>query len=414
MKEEPKHTLFTQAVHAGEEKRKPYHSLTTPIVQTSTYVFENTAALIAHMERKIATQPLERGEYGRYGNPTQYTAEQKLAQLEGGEAALLFDSGMSAITTTLVTLLSSGSHLILTDDCYRRTREFCLSFLQRFGIAATLVPMGDYPAMEAAIRDNTALIFSEMPTNPYLRVLDLSRVVEIARRHGLKTVVDSTFATPCNLRPLSFGADLVIHSATKYLGGHNDLLAGVVVGAQPLVAAIRETQGMLGGVIDPHNAYLLLRGLKTLAIRVAKQNDNGMQVARFLEDHPYIRKVYYPGLSSHPDHELACRQMSGFGGVVSFELEGGLEETSAFIDALRIPFIGPSLGGVESIVEQPALMSHFTLDAEERRALGIKDELVRYALGIEDAEDLIADLKQALAQPSWGGGNGGRPRSVGR
>jgi cystathionine gamma-synthase len=397
-------TVFTQAVHAGEEKRKPFHSLTMPIVQASTYVFEDTAALVAHMERKMASKGLEREEYGRYGNPTQHAVESKLAALEGGEAALLFDSGMGAIASTLLTLLSKGSHVILTDDCYRRTREFCLAFLERFGVETTIVPIGDHRAVEAAIRDSTRLIFSETPTNPFLRVLDLPRVVEIARRHGLKVIADSTFATPCNLKPLQFGVDLVIHSGTKYLGGHNDLLAGVVVGPASLIAAIKETQGMMGGIIGPHSAYLLLRGLKTLAVRVAKQNENGLQVAQFLEDHPCIRKVYYPGLSSHPDHELACRLMTGFGGVVSFEVDGNLERTCAFIDALQIPYIGPSLGGVESIIEQPALMSHFTKDPEERLELGIKDELVRYALGIEDAQDLIADLRRAL--------NGSRARTA--
>jgi cystathionine gamma-synthase len=322
--------------------------------------------------------------------------ERKLAALEGGEEALLYASGMCAITSALLTLLSGGDHVVLTDDCYRRTREFCLTYLKRFGIESTMVPMGDYGAMEAAIKDSTRLIFSETPTNPYMRILDLDQVVAIARRHDVLTFVDSTFATPCNLRPLDSGIDLVTHSVTKYLAGHNDLLGGVVIGAADAVAKLREAQGVLGGVPDPHNAYLLLRGIKTLAIRVAKQNENGMRVAQFLESHPKIRCVCYPGLPSHPDHELAARQMAGFGGVVSFEPEAGLEKTSAFIDATRIPYIGPSLGGVESIIEQPALMSHFTLDQEERLEIGIKDELVRYALGIEDADDLIADLDQAL------------------
>ncbi len=391
-------TIFTQAVHAGEEKCKPYHSLTMPIVQTSTYAFENTAALIAHMQRKVDGQELLREEYGRYGNPTQRTVERKLAELDGGEDALLFGSGMCAITTVLLTLLSQGDHLIMTDDCYRRTRQFCLQFLNRYGIETTIVPIGDYASLEAAIRSNTRLILSETPTNPYLRILDLEKVVDIARRHGLMTFVDSTFATPCNLRPLEYGVDLVTHSATKYLGGHNDLLGGVVIGSKSLLASIKEARSVMGGVIDPNTSYLLLRGLKTLALRVNKQNENGLQVARFLESHPKVRKVYYPGLPSHPDHELARRQMSGFGGVVSFEIDGDGERTGAFIDALRIPYMGPSLGGVESIIEQPALMSHFTLDREERLALGIRDELVRYAVGIEDAQDLIADLEQALAK----------------
>jgi cystathionine gamma-synthase len=208
--------------------------------------------------------------------------------------------------------------------------------------------------------------------------------------------VDSTFATPCNQRPLEFGVDLVIHSATKYLSGHNDLLAGVVVGSRELIAPIRESRGIMGGIADPHNAYLLLRGLKTLALRVQKHNENGMRVATFLEKHPKVRRVFYPGLPSHPDHAIAREQMTGFGGVVSFEIEGDLERTSAFIDALRLPRIGPSLGGVESLVEQPALQSYFELTTEERLKVGISNELVRYALGIEDADDLIADLAQAL------------------
>jgi cystathionine gamma-synthase len=388
--------ISTQAVHAGEDKVKPYHSLVMPIVQTSTYAFEDTAALIEHMQRKEDKLPPERVEYGRYGNPTQRVVERKLAALDGGEDALLYASGMCAITSTMLTLLSAGDHVVFTDDCYRRTREFCLVYLKRYGIEATMVPMGDYAALETAIRDNTRMIFSETPTNPYMRILDLEQVVAIARHHGVTVFLDSTFATPCNLRPLEFGVDLVTHSVTKYLGGHNDLLGGVVTGSAEIIARLKEVQGVLGGVPDPHNAYLLLRGLKTLAVRVARQNENGMKVARFLESHPKIRCVHYPGLPSHPDHELAARQMAGFGGVVSFEPEADLEKTSAFIDAVRIPYIGPSLGGVESIIEQPALMSHFTLDKKERLEIGIKDELVRYALGIEDADDLIADLEQAL------------------
>ena len=386
----------TQAVHAGEERLKPYFSLTTPIVQTSTFVFKDTAALREHIESKIRGDGARRDEYGRYGNPTSRTVEHKLAALEGGEAALLFSTGMCALTSTLLTMLPTGSHLIMTDDCYRRTREFCAVFLKRLGIETSVVPMGDYEAMERVIRPNTRLILSESPTNPYLRVLDLRRVVDIARRHRLKVIVDSTFATPYNQRPLEFGVDLVMHSATKYLGGHNDLLAGVVIGAEELITALREAQGMLGGIVDPQNAYLLLRGLKTLSLRLEKQNRSALAMARFLEEHPKVRRVYYPGLPSHPDYEIAREQMRGFGGVVSFELDADLEGTSRFIDALRIPYIGPSLGGVESIVEQPALMSHYELPTEERLAIGIKDNLIRYALGIEDVEDIIADLKQAL------------------
>jgi cystathionine gamma-synthase len=395
--------LSTQSVHTGEAKSKPYGSLTTPIVQTSTYTFADTAEIVAHMRRKEQGLPLERGEYGRYGNPTQEAVERKLAALEGGDAALVLASGMAVITNALLTFLSAGDHCILTDDCYRRTRQFSLEFLKRLGIACTLAPMGDYEALEAAITPRTRLILTESPTNPYLRVIDLDRLAEIGRRRGLLTIVDATFGTPVNVRPLERGIDLVIHSATKYLGGHNDLLAGAVAGRSALVAQMRETNHLLGAVADPHALYLLLRGVKTLALRMARHNENGQRLAEFLERHPAVRRVWYPGLPSHPDHALARRTMRGFGGVVSFEVAADLEGTARFIDALRIPYIGPSLGGVESIVEQPALMSHFTLNEEERAAIGIRGELVRYAAGVEDADDLISDLAQALAQVAEGG-----------
>jgi len=391
-----KHGFSTQAVHGGEVKIKPYYSLTTPIVQTSTYVFENTAAVIEHMQRKVDLLPPLRGEYGRYGNPTQATVERKLAQLDGGEMALVFSSGMAAVTTVLLTVLSEGSHLIITDDCYHRTRTFCTRFLSRFGVETRIVPVGDYQALEGAINSRTRLIFSESPTNPYLRCLDMQWLAEIGRRHSVLTMIDSTFATPYNLRPLEWGIDLVLHSGTKYLAGHNDILCGALVGAAELLEPIKEAESSLGGVPDPQNSYLFLRGLKTLGVRMPKHNANGQAVAQYLETRPEMAQVWYPGLPSHPDHEIAARQMRGFGGVVTFEIKGDLERASRFIDALQMPYIGPSLGGVESIIEQPALMSHFTLELEEREAMGIKDTLVRYALGIEDAEDLIADLAQAL------------------
>jgi cystathionine gamma-synthase len=386
----------TQAVHAGEQRDNHYHSLTTPIVQTALYVFRDTADMIDYQEQMTTRGEADREEYGRYGNPTGQAVERKLAALEGGEAALLFATGMCAVTSTLLTLLSAGDHLVLTSDCYRRTRQFCQTFLKRLGVTTTLVPPGDYAAMEAAVQPNTRLIFSESPTNPYLRVLDLPRAVDIARRNNLTLIVDSTFATPINQRPLDFGIDLVIHSATKYLGGHNDLLAGAVVGPRELVAEIKKSRGVLGGTTGPQDAYLLLRGLKTLALRVQRHNENGMRIAQFLEGHPNVRRVYYPGLSSHPDYAVAQEQMAGFGGVVSFEIEGNLESTGSFIDALRLPCIGPSLGGVESLVEQVALQSYYELTTEQRRQVGISNELVRYALGIEDTDDLIADLEQAL------------------
>ncbi|MBI3957693.1 MAG: aminotransferase class I/II-fold pyridoxal phosphate-dependent enzyme [Chloroflexi bacterium] len=389
-------TPQTAAVHAGEAPYVTHHSLTVPIVQTSTYTFENTDALIAYQEDKMFWDVPERVEYGRYGNPTVYAAQAKLASLEGADDALLVSSGMAAITTTLMILLSQGDHFVITEDCYRRTRIFCNSFLARFGIECTTVKPGDYAAMEAAIRPNTKLIFSESPTNPFLRCLDYSRLVDIAKRHNLKTVIDGTFGTPVNIRPLEYGVDLVVHSVTKYLAGHNDLLAGCVVGSFAMTTALRQAQGVIGAVVDPHTAFLILRGLKTLGLRMAQHNANGLAVARFLEDHPRIRRVWYPGLESHPDHAVAAASMTGFGGVVSFEVESDGPGASRFIDACRIPRIAPSLGGVESLIEQPYIISYYDTAPEERLALGIRDELVRLALGVEDTDDLIADLAQAL------------------
>jgi cystathionine gamma-synthase len=386
----------TRAVHAGEERERAYHAVTTPIVQSSTFTFRDTADMIDFMETRLREGQGRRVEYGRYGNPTVAAVEGKLADLEGGEAALLFASGMAAMTVSLLTLLEGGTHVVLTDDSYRRTRQFLARFLARYDIALSVVPVNDHAALEAAVRPDTRLIVTESPTNPYMRVVDLPRLVEVARRHDLYTIIDSTFASPLNLRPLDLGVDLVIHSATKYLGGHNDLLAGVAVGSRKLVAALRETQGMVGAICDPHAAYLLLRGLKTLSLRVARHNETGLRVARFLAEDPRVARVFYPGLPDHPDHAVARRQLAGFGGVVSFEVVGDLAATCRFIDALEIPAIGPSLGGAESLVIPVAINSYFDLSAEERAALGVSDTLVRLAVGLEDAEDLVADLDRAL------------------
>ncbi len=394
----PRLSSQTKAVHAGEKRFLSHDSVTVPIVQTSTYTFEDTASLINYMEEHMFWDAPEREEYGRYGNPTVRAAEAKLAALDSAEDSLLLSSGMAAITTTLFILLSQGDHFVMTEDCYRRTRGFCNTFLTRFGITCTTVTPGDYDAIEAAIRPETKLIFSESPTNPFLRCLDYPRLVEIAQRHGLRTVIDTTFATPSNVRPIEYGVDLVIHSVTKYLAGHNDLLAGCVTGSFDITTALRQSQGVLGAVTDPHCAYLILRGLKTLGLRMRQHNESGLRIARFLEDHPKIRRVWYPGLESHPDHDVASRTMSGFGGVISFEVEADGPTTSRFIDACNIPRIGPSLGGVESLIEQPALVSHFDSSPEDRLAIGITDELVRLSVGIEDSDDLLADFDQALAK----------------
>lgn len=386
--------IGTIAVHGGEARPKLGNALATPIVQTATYTFANTNELRDHFERRI-----EREEYGRYGNPTQRVAEQKLAELEGAEDCLLFASGMAAITTTLFAVLSHGSHVVVTDDSYRRTRQFLTQVLHRYGIEVSVARAGDYEAIEGAIRPTTRVMISESPTNPYNYIVDLERFGEIGRRHRIKTIIDATFATPFNQRPLEFGIDLVLHSATKYLGGHNDLLAGAVLGSADLIDGIRGLQAVTGAIADPFTAYLLIRGLKTFALRIARQNTTAQALAEFLQSHPRITAVFYAGLPSHPQHNIARRQMRGFGGVVSFEVAGDLDATSRVVDACRIPQIAPSLGGVESLIEQPALMSFYELTTEERLLVGIKDNLIRYSVGIEDSDDLIADLNAALERP---------------
>ena len=343
----------TAAVHGKLSDRRsgPHHSLITPVIQTATYTFSDTADLKKFMEAKMwgmNPQLAERGEYGRYGNPTTRSVEKRLAFLENGGDAILFPTGMAAITNVLLSILSAGTHVIFTDDCYRKTRQFCQTYLQRLGIETSQVPMGDFRALEDAVQANTRVIISESPTNPYLRVVDLTKLVAIAKKHRIKTIIDATFATPFNQQPLNFGIDLVIHSATKYLSGHNDVMAGAVIGEVGLINALRQSQGMLGGVLDPHAAFLLERGLKTAALRIRQQNNTAQQVAEHLERHSKVDRVWYPGLPSHPDHSVANLQMSGYGGVVSFEVcsregEDLVDTTSRFIDAMTIPLIAPSL-----------------------------------------------------------------------
>ena len=384
----------TLAVHGGEARKKAHDSVTTPIVWSATYAFANTAEIESYFKGDI-----EREEYGRYGNPTVRAAEKKLAALEGAEDTALFSSGMAAATTALFELLKAGDHVVLTNDCYRRTRQFVTKFLSRLGVESTLVAPGDEEALRAALRPGrTKVILAESPTNPYLRVADLSAFVRVRNScPGTNLIIDGTFATPVNQRPLAEGVDLVIHSCTKYLGGHNDLLAGAVCGRAGLVQAIKDLRGVLGGVLDPQSAFLLIRGLKTLPLRVQRQNQTALEVAAWLERHPRVRQVFYPGLESHPDHAIARRQMRGFGGVVSFRIRGDARETSRVIDACKLATIAPSLGAAETLIEQPAYMSYFELTTAEREAIGIYDDLVRLSLGLEDAEDVIADLEQALS-----------------
>ncbi len=384
--------MSTLAVHAGEERLKPGYSITDPIFCTSTYTFPDTQALIEYVEQK---QPRE--EYARYGNPSEKVAERKLAALDGGEAALLYSSGMSAVAGLLLAKLKSGDEVVLVDECYHRTREFCMKHLSKFGVVTHLVPAGDYAQMEAAINPKTALLIGESPTNPHLSVLDLERFVALGSKHGAETVVDATLATPYNVRPLEYGVDYVLHSLTKYLAGHNDMLGGAIIGSREKIDPLRKYRGVVGMVNGPHNIYLLLRGLKTFELRMRRHNENGLAVAEFLQDHPRVEKVYYPGLSSHKYYEVAQRTMKGYGGLVTFLVKNADErQTAAVVDAVRIPRIAPSLGGVESIIEQPIVMSYHDFTLEQRRAVGILDNMIRVACGIENPEDLVEDLGQAL------------------
>jgi len=383
--------ISTIAVQSNVKQKNEYSAITVPIVQSATYTFNETSELYDFFEgrtNRIA-------EYGRYGNPTQEAAQNWLKSLEGAEAALLFSSGMAAITTTLLSICKQGDHIVITSDSYRKTRQFVRQVLPRYGVTYTMVKP-DMTLIEEAITPETKLIVSEAPTNPYLRVLDLEELVKIAKKHKVKTFIDSTLATPVNLRPLDFGVDLVTHSVTKYFAGHNDLMAGVVMGHEPIIKAIQDFQSIVGNIIDPFSCYLMIRGIKTFALRVNYQNQSALRVARFLESHPSVVKVWYPGLESHPDHAVASRLMKGFGGVISFQVKGGLAEGTKCVDSVKIPVIAPSLGGVDTLIDQPALMSYFELSTEEREKIGIFDNLIRLSIGIEDSDELIEDLKQAL------------------
>ncbi len=384
----------TLAVHAGEMRQKPGDSITDPIFCASTYTFENTQDVIEFIEQK-----LPREEYGRYGNPGEKVVEAKLAALEGGEDAILYSSGMAAIVGLLMAKLNAGDEVVFFDECYHRSREFCTKHLSRFGVVTRQVKACDYVAMEAAINSRTRLLISESPTNPHLSVVDLERFATLGKKHGVETLIDATLATPYNVQPLKYGIDYVLHSATKYLGGHNDLLAGVLIGSREKLEPVRKLRGIMGAINSPHNMYLLSRGLKTFELRMQRHNANGQAVAEFLADHPRIERVYYPGLPSHPYHEIAKSTMRGFGGLITFLVkDADWRETANVIDAVRIPRIGPSLGGVESLIEQPLVMSYYECSPEDRRRYGIPDNMIRLSCGIENAEDLIADLKQALEQ----------------
>lgn len=385
----------TDAVHAGRRRDRPDHAVGTAVVHTATYAFADSAELERY-QRGEDPDP-EREEYARYGNPTVRELEARVAALEGAPDAAAFACGMAAATTTVLALVKSGDHIVLFRDCYRRTRQFVTQMLPRLGVEHTLVEPGDVTAVARALRPETRLVLGESPTNPNLFCTDLSELARVAHRAGhVRVLVDATFATPVNCRPLEHGVDLVLHSATKYLGGHNDVLGGVVAGAPHLVSLLRDARAVLGSVMDPHAAFLVLRGLKTLALRVRQQNQSALAIARALEGHPNVERVWYPGLASHPSHDIAKAQMSGFGGVVSFVVRGGRAAAARVVDACRIPTLASSLGGVESLVDQPALMSYFELDDAALAALGIHPALVRLSVGCEETEDLVGDLLRAV------------------
>ncbi|HEY2841529.1 MAG TPA: aminotransferase class I/II-fold pyridoxal phosphate-dependent enzyme [Pirellulales bacterium] len=384
--------LSTIAVHAGEERQKHGNAITDPIFCASTYTFADTQSVIDFIEQKQ-----QREEYGRYGNPGEKVVEAKLAAIEGGESALLFTTGMSAIVGLLMTKLNAGDEVVFFDECYHRSREFCSKHLSRFGVVTRQVKACDYEAMEAAITPKTRLLVSESPTNPHLSVVDLERFVAIGRRRNVETLIDATLGTPYNIRPLAAGVDYVLHSATKYLAGHNDLLAGVIISTAEKLEPVRKLRGIMGAINSPHNIYLLERGLKTFELRMERHNRNGQAVAESLASHPKVERVFYPGLPSHPYHEVARRTMRGFGGLVTFLVkDADWRATARVVDAAQLPRIGPSLGGVESLIEQPLVMSYYEVPPEDRARYGIPDNMIRLSCGIENTEDLLADLAQAL------------------
>ncbi len=395
MSDQPKTANSTESVHAGTESRRAHNTLAPSIAQTATFTFENTADLIQYMRGEDADP--DREEYARYSNPTVRELEKRLAALERADDAVAFSSGMAAITSTALTLLKAGDHVVLFNDCYRRTRQFVSTTLTKYGVEQTLVPAGDIEGLAAAIRPETRLVITESPTNPYLYCIDLEKVVAVTKAHRrVKVMIDSTFATPINYNPLHFGVDLVVHSATKYLAGHNDVLGGLVAGPSHLVSLLREARGVLGSVLDPHAAFLIARGMKTLNLRVRQQNATAFALAKRLEAHDKIERVFYPLLESHPSHDVCAAQMRGGGGVVSFIVKGGADAASRVVDACKIAKIAPSLGGVETLIEQPRYMSFFELDEEQLAEVGIHPALIRLSAGVEETDDVLADVLDAV------------------
>jgi len=386
------HHPETEAVHGRPDFDKKNGPLATPIYQTSTFeVTDNDQQL-----RATHTDMF----YTRYGNPTNTVVESAIAELEGADAALLFASGMGAITTSVLALLKNGDHVVAQRDIYGGVTKFFTQWLPKLGIETTLVDTTEYDQHARAILPNTKLLYLESPTNPTVRVVDLHKAVALAKKHSLITMIDSTFATPINQRPVEFGVDLVMHSGTKFFGGHADLISGIIAGRRDLIEKIHETRTTLGGVMDPHAAWLLLRGIKTLAVRVQRQNESALRVAQFLAEHPKVRSVHYPFLEGHPQRAVAMEQMRGGGGMLSFDVDGSGEDARRLTESLRLITLAPSLGGVESLVSIPVLTSHAMISSDQRQKMGVTEQLIRLSVGIENADDLIADLEQALAAMS--------------
>jgi cystathionine beta-lyase/cystathionine gamma-synthase len=383
-----KHHPETEAVRGAADQKKKNGPLATPIHQTSTFEVTDNDQQV----RAASTDMF----YTRYGNPTNTVAETVIAELEGVDAALLFSSGMNAITTSILALLKSGDHVVAQRDIYGGATKFLSQWLPKLGIETTFVDTTEYEQHARAIRPNTRLLYLESPTNPTLRVVDLKKVTALAKQHNLITFIDSTFATPINQRPADFGIDLIMHSGTKYFAGHSDLICGIVAGRRDLIETIHSTRTTLGGNMDPHAAWLLLRGIKTLAVRVQRQNENALRVAQFLAQHAKVRRVHYPFLEGHPQRALAMEQMHGGGGVLSFEVDGTADDARCFSEALHLFNLAPSLGGVDSLVTIPVFTSHGMISAEQRAKMGVTEQLIRLSVGIENAGDLIADLEQAL------------------
>lgn len=384
----------TNAVHAGQQPDPSTGALTTPVIRSAPFVFGSLAAMDAY-----AAGDLTCFEYGRTANPTVRAVERKMAVLEGADDAVASSSGMAALSTTLLALLRTGDRMLVADDGYRRSLGFIRDSLPRWGIQGDWVPVDDLVDNVAAELDaRTRLVMVEAPTNPHLRLPSLSDLAEVCHRAGALLVVDATLASPALLRPLEHGADLVLHSATKYLAGHNDLLAGVVAGRQELIDEVRALHLNLGATLDADPAFLLLRGLKTLSLRVKHSSATALDLARWLEAQPGVRAVYYPGLESNPDHASARGQMSAYGAVLSIELDADLDGVGRFVDALQVIYLGTSLGGVESLALHLGVMMRHGLTREDRDRLGLTDQLVRLSIGLEDVDDLRADLARGLRQ----------------